>query len=207
MLGHNAKLVPGVAGLTAVNSQKGYCTRVDERVSERALREMYLRGFEKMVREAQPQSIMSSYNKINGVYAQINKYLLTDFLRNDWGYEGFWKPTGQTGGMPGHKSVVTGCENGDKGMTLTQLIDKYKSRLVGDKVYEQFGNQFSLLFKFIDSRQELSGLVHPDDELAKKRHNSAGKTEMWFIAIVVCFNTLPVLLAVVSAGSSRVFGL
>ena len=109
--------------------------------------------------------------------------------------------------MPGHKSVVTGCENGDKGMTLTQLIDKYKSRLVGDRVYEQFGNQFSLLFKFIDSRQELSGLVHPDDELAKKRHNSAGKTEMWFIAIVVCFNTLPVLLAVVSAGSSRVFGL
>lgn len=119
MLGHNAKLVPGVAGLTAVNSQKGYRTRVDERVSERALREMYLRGFEKMVREAQPQSIMSSYNKINGVHAQINKYLLTDILRNDWGYEGFWKPTGQTGGMPGHKSVVTGCENGDKGMTLT----------------------------------------------------------------------------------------
>ena len=52
MLGHNAKLVPGVAGQTAVNSQKGYRTRVDERLSERALREMYLRGFEKMVREA-----------------------------------------------------------------------------------------------------------------------------------------------------------
>lgn len=109
--------------------------------------------------------------------------------------------------MPGHKSVVTVCEDGYKGMTLTQLIDKYKSRLVGDKVYEQLGNQFSLLFKFIDSRQELSGQVHLDDELAKKRHNSAGKTEMWFIAIVVYFNTLPVLLAVVSAGSSRVFGL
>ena len=86
MLGHNAKLVPGVAGQTAVNSQKGYRTRVDERLSERALREMYLRGFENMVREAQPQSIMSSYDKINGVYAQINKYLLTDILRNDWGY-------------------------------------------------------------------------------------------------------------------------
>lgn len=54
MLGHNAELVPGVAGQTAVNSQKGYRTRVDERVSERALRVMYLRGFEKMVREAQP---------------------------------------------------------------------------------------------------------------------------------------------------------
>lgn len=54
MLGHNAKLVPGVAGQTAVNSQKGNRTRVDERVSERALRVMYLRGFEKMVREAQP---------------------------------------------------------------------------------------------------------------------------------------------------------
>lgn len=46
--------------------------------------------------------------------------------------------------MPGHKSVVTVCEDGDKGMTLTQLIDKYKSRLVGDKVYEQLGNQFTV---------------------------------------------------------------
>ena len=72
----------------AVNSQETERTRVDERVSQRALRELYLKGFEMMVRQSNPWTIMSSYNKVNGVYAQGNKGLLTDILRNDWGYKG-----------------------------------------------------------------------------------------------------------------------
>ena len=72
----------------AVNSQETERTRVDERVSQRALRELYLKGFEMMVRKSNPWTIMSSYNKVNGVYAQGNKDLLTDILRNDWGYKG-----------------------------------------------------------------------------------------------------------------------
>ena len=72
----------------AVNSQETERTRVDERVSQRALRELYLRGFEMMVRNSNPWTIMSSYNKVNGVYAQGNKGLLTDILRKDWGYKG-----------------------------------------------------------------------------------------------------------------------
>lgn len=69
----------------AVNSQEGDRTRVDERVSPRALREIYLRGFERVVREAQPWTLMSSYNRINGVYAQGNHDLLTTLLRKEWG--------------------------------------------------------------------------------------------------------------------------
>ena len=72
----------------AVNSQESDRTRVDERLSQRALRELYLKGFEMMVRKSNPWTIMSAYNKLNGVYAQGNKDLLTDILRNDWGFKG-----------------------------------------------------------------------------------------------------------------------
>jgi mannose-6-phosphate isomerase len=67
------------------------------------------------------------------------------------------------------------------GMSLTELIRAYKSDLIGDKVYQKFGDKFPLLIKFIDANQDLSIQVHPDDALAKKRHNSFGKTEMWYV--------------------------
>jgi mannose-6-phosphate isomerase len=67
------------------------------------------------------------------------------------------------------------------GRRLSELIHEYKSDLVGEKVYNEFGSTFPLLFKFIDARDDLSVQLHPDDRLAKKRHNSFGKTEMWYI--------------------------
>ena len=68
-----------------------------------------------------------------------------------------------------------------KGKTLNWLLGNYKGKLVGEKVYRHFGNTFPLLFKFIDAQKDLSVQVHPNDILAKKRHNSFGKTEMWYI--------------------------
>lgn len=82
-------------------------------------------------------------------------------------------------GVKDHVSVIS---NGDRaGTSLQELILKTGSRLVGKKVYEKYGNTFPLLIKFIDARENLSIQVHPDDELAKKRHNSFGKTEMWYV--------------------------
>lgn len=68
-----------------------------------------------------------------------------------------------------------------KGLTIEELIKKYKSDLVGKKVYEQFGDKFPLLIKYLDANDDLSIQVHPNDEMAKKNHNSFGKTEMWYV--------------------------
>ena len=87
-------------------------------------------------------------------------------------------------GVSGHESVAIHrglVDDVDEGLTLTQLIDKYKGLLVGEKVYRKYGNKFPLLVKFIDSRQDLSVQVHPDDKLAQKRHSCNGKTEMWYV--------------------------
>ena len=72
----------------AVNSQETDRTAVDERVSQRAARELYLRGFEIAVRESDPWTVMASYNQVNGEYSMGNHDLLTKILRDDWGYKG-----------------------------------------------------------------------------------------------------------------------
>ena len=68
-----------------------------------------------------------------------------------------------------------------KGKSLNELINEFPEAILGTKVYEQFGKQFPLLFKYLDAREDLSIQVHPNDALAKKRHNSFGKTEMWYV--------------------------
>jgi len=72
--------------------------------------------------------------------------------------------------------------NGElKGATLKQLLLTYQEELIGKKNFEQFGEKFPLLIKFIDAKEDLSIQLHPNDELAAMRHNSFGKTEMWYV--------------------------
>ena len=81
--------------------------------------------------------------------------------------------------VEGNYSIV---DNGDlEGRTLDELIRTYGKQLLGEKVMKQFGTTFPLLIKFIDARADLSIQVHPNDELAMKRHHSFGKTEMWYV--------------------------
>ena len=83
-------------------------------------------------------------------------------------------------GVAGNESVV--AEGPLKGKTIAQLVKEYKADLVGKHVYENTGDEFPLLIKFIDALSDLSIQVHPNDELAAKRHNgSKGKTEMWYV--------------------------
>ncbi|MBD8389696.1 class I mannose-6-phosphate isomerase [Dysgonomonas sp. BGC7] len=81
--------------------------------------------------------------------------------------------------VKGNVSVVANGELADK--DLSEVIATYQEQLVGKRNYEIFGTTFPLLIKFIDARDNLSIQVHPDDVLAKARHNSFGKTEMWYV--------------------------
>ena len=81
--------------------------------------------------------------------------------------------------VEGSESVV--ANGADKGLTLPEMVRKYKEELVGEANYMRFGNKFPLLIKFIDAKLDLSIQVHPNDELAWERHKSKGKTEMWYV--------------------------
>ncbi|MDP5001531.1 MAG: class I mannose-6-phosphate isomerase [Flavobacterium sp.] len=81
--------------------------------------------------------------------------------------------------VPGDISVVN---NGVlKGKNINEIIDLFPEEILGKSVISRFGKQFPLLFKFIDAKEDLSIQLHPNDALAKERHNSFGKTEMWYV--------------------------
>lgn len=81
--------------------------------------------------------------------------------------------------VDGDTSIVS---NGElKGSSLKQLLSTYQKELIGKKNFKVFDEKFPLLIKFIDAKEDLSIQLHPNDELAAKRHNSFGKTEMWYV--------------------------
>jgi len=99
----------------------------------------------------------------------FDKQAASDKLGESW----------ELSGYENDESVVT---NGFlAGNNLVELIEIYMGELVGDKVYDKYGLSFPLLFKLIDANENLSIQVHPGDEVAAERHNSYGKTEMWYV--------------------------
>lgn len=104
---------------------------------------------------------------------KLNKILNKKSERKDIGES--W----ELSDVEGDTSLVV---NGElKGKDLKELISEFTSKLMGEKVYGHFGDKFPLLIKFIDAKEALSIQLHPHDHLAKKRHNSFGKTEMWYV--------------------------
>jgi len=99
----------------------------------------------------------------------LNKSITSDITGESW----------ELSTVPNDVSVVN---NGVlKGKNVNELIELYPNEFLGLEVVKRFGKEFPLLFKFIDAKQDLSIQLHPNDELAKKRHNSFGKTEMWYV--------------------------
>ncbi|MCK5780963.1 MAG: class I mannose-6-phosphate isomerase [Flavobacteriales bacterium] len=105
----------------------------------------------------------------NGLKSVLNKDIPSEKTGESW----------ELSGVKGDISVVA---NGElAGKDLQELLNEYEGQLVGKRVYEQFQDEFPLLIKFIDAQDDLSIQVHPNDDLAKVRHNSFGKTEMWYV--------------------------
>jgi mannose-6-phosphate isomerase len=99
----------------------------------------------------------------------LNKPITSENIGESW----------EVSTVPESISIV---KNGSfKGKNLNELIDLYPEEILGTAVFSQFGKQFPLLFKYLDAREDLSIQLHPNDELAKVRHNSFGKTEMWYV--------------------------
>lgn len=99
----------------------------------------------------------------------LNKDISSDITGESW----------ELSAVEGDVSIVA---NGSfEGQSLQDLIHQYPQEILGKSVYERFGEAFPILIKFIDAQQDLSIQVHPNDELAQKRHNCLGKTEMWFV--------------------------
>jgi mannose-6-phosphate isomerase len=99
----------------------------------------------------------------------LNKEITSEIIGESW----------EISTVPNDISVVS---NGIfEGKNLNELIIEFPNEILGIAVYEQFDKQFPLLFKYLDAKKDLSIQVHPNDELAAKRHNSFGKTEMWYI--------------------------
>ena len=92
------------------------------------------------------------------------------------------KSTGESWEISTVEGDVSVISNGTlKGISLNEVIGNFPKEVLGTAVFEKFGKQFPLLFKYLDAKTDLSIQVHPNDELAKERHNSFGKTEMWYI--------------------------
>lgn len=156
----------------AANNQEHRRLTVDAQIDERTLREIYLSAFEKVVKEAQPWTVMCAYNQVNGTHASENKYLLTDVLKEEWGHEGFvvsdwgavnYRDKGIEAGleleMPsshgdGKKAIVDAVENGS---LSEESLDRAAERML------------KIIFKAVESdRDDLNYNKDEHHQLARE---------------------------------------
>lgn len=128
----------------AVNNQEKYRTETSVEIDERTLREIYLKPFEIAIKKSKPTSVMCAYNKVNAIWCSENKFLLTEILKDEWGYEGFvvsdWGAVhdvcrvinaGLDFQMPGNPNILAAIESGlAEGRTTMEAIDKCVERVL-----------------------------------------------------------------------------
>lgn len=162
----------------AANNQESFRMSGDSRVDVRALREIYLSAFEIAVKEAEPATVMASYNRINGVYSCENKWLLTDVLRKEWGYKGtVISDWGACSRLP--ESVEAGMDL-EMPDSCGNHIKKLKEAVLDERVSREaldraVSNVLKLSSKYSRKIENLSSF--DKDILLKKNHETAVEIE------------------------------
>ena len=176
----------------AVNSQETERFSVDEQVSERALREIYLRGYERMVREAQPWSIMAAYNRVNGIYAQGHKLLLTDILRDEWGFNGIvitdW--IGKRPDLPIEEEISAGDELMMPGYPV-QITDIIQAVRDGRLPMADLDRSVKRVLEFIVKTPRFKGYTFSEAPDLKAHSNISRQTSAEGMVLLKNNGTLP----------------
>lgn len=155
----------------AANNQEHRRMSCSSEIDERTLREIYLAAFETAIKEAKPDTVMCSYNRINGEFASENHWLLTEVLRDQWGFEGYvmsdWGAVNDR--VKGLKAGLELEMPGSGGNTDKEIVEAVKNGELEESVLDRAVERIlNIVFKFTDNRQEGKFDLEEDHKLAAK---------------------------------------
>lgn len=155
----------------AANNQEFNRMSCSSNVDERTLREIYFPAFETAVKKAKPYTVMCSYNQINGTFASENPWLLTDVLRDEWGFDGYvmsdWGAVNER--VPGLKAGLELEMPSSNGIYDKEIVEAVKDGSLDEKILDQAVERIlNIVFKYTDHREEQEFTLEADHKLAKK---------------------------------------
>ena len=155
----------------AANNQEHRRMSCSSEVDERTLREIYLAAFETAIKEAKPDTVMCSYNRINGEFASENHWLLTEVLRDEWGFDGYvmsdWGAVNDR--VKGLKAGLELEMPASGGTTDKEIVEAVKNGELDEAVLDRAVERIlNIVFKFADNRQEGKFDKEEDHKLAAK---------------------------------------
>lgn len=154
------------------NNQEYHRMTSSSEMDERTMREIYLASFENMVKKEKPWTIMNSYNKLNGTYLCENKEMLSDILRDEWGFDGYvmtdWGAMNERG-----EALKAGCNlemPASGGKTDKEIVDAVRSGELDEAVLDQRCEEFlNIVFRYMENRDE-NAVFDREQDHEKARH-------------------------------------